>query len=97
MRPALLASALPVRGGLFTVLLGLFLLRWQRWQRWCLVPGKERQAGHGSAELWAGADRAGEKSLGHGGSDGQKVKVWGSWLVAWPRGWVLGAVTPFWL
>lgn len=32
MHPALLARALPVRGGLFTVLLGLFLLQWRRWR-----------------------------------------------------------------
>lgn len=50
-------------------------------------------AAHASAQPWAG-----ERSLGHRGSDGQKVKPWGrgSWLVAWPRGWVLGAVTPSW-
>lgn len=56
MRPALLASALPVRGGLFTVLLGLLLLLrwWRRWQRWGWVPGRELPRGRPSLGLGRG-------------------------------------------
>lgn len=41
----------------------------------------------------------GERSLGQRDPESQKVKLWGhgSCLVVWPRGWMLGAITPSWL
>lgn len=55
----------------------------------------EAESAHGSAHEQVGLWR----SLGQGVSEGQKLKPWGcgSWLVAWHRGCVLGAVTPSWL
>lgn len=48
-------------------------------------------AGHPS--IWLKEAGLGERFLGHSDTESKKVKLWGRGfcLVAWPRGWMLGA------
>lgn len=53
----------------------------------------------GSSKHWVEEAGLGERLLGQRDRESQKVKLWGhgSCLVVWPRGWMLGAITPSWL
>lgn len=49
--------------------------------------------------IWLEETGLGQRLLGYSDTESKKVKPWGhgSCLVAWPKGWMLGTITPSWL
>lgn len=64
---------------------------------WCLGRRGGMPMDHPS--IWLEETGLGQRLLGYSDTESKKVKPWGhgSCLVAWPKGWMLGTITPSWL